>query len=201
MQEWIADELATLDLGDVRLDQRCHAVLDRLSAKPSVSIPAACVGLAEIAATYRFFDNDRVDDSELLHPHRDATVARIRQGVSSSFLKTPPNSTTLAPKKWSPAAGPLTSEARLGFHNHVHLALTPQRLCLGWSMPTSGDATWTTSASDSTRRVSRLEQGKLSVAARLSSGLRNCRTCFHHSDRQYFGRRRGYLRVLPGLVA
>ena len=103
MQEWIADELATLDLGDVRLDQRCHAVLDRLSAGFSVSIPAACVGLAEIAATYRFFDNDRVDDSELLHPHRDATVARIRQERVVLTLQTPPNSTTLAPKKWSPA--------------------------------------------------------------------------------------------------
>jgi Transposase Tn5 dimerisation domain/Transposase DNA-binding len=131
MQEWIADELATLDLGDVRLDQRCHAVLDRLSAKPSVSIPAACVGLAEIAATYRFFDNDRVDDSELLHPHRDATVARIRQ---ERVVLIPQDTTEFdytRPEEVVAGAGPLTSETRLGFHNHVHLALTPQRLCLG----------------------------------------------------------------------
>ena len=78
MDTWIQEELAILDLGDVRLDRRCQQILQRLYSKPSLSIPAASATLAEIAATYRFFDNDRVDDFELLRPHRHATLERLR---------------------------------------------------------------------------------------------------------------------------
>src|SRR5260370_40424854 len=77
MDTWIQEELASLDLGDVRLDRRCQQILQRLYSKPSLSIPAASTTLAEIAATYRFFDNDRVDDFELLRPHRHATLQRL----------------------------------------------------------------------------------------------------------------------------
>jgi hypothetical protein len=61
MDAWIAEELKTVDLGDERLDRRFEIVLERLAARPSVSIPAACQGLAETQAAYRFFDNDRVE--------------------------------------------------------------------------------------------------------------------------------------------
>ena len=79
MDAWIATELKTVDLGDERLDRRFEIVLDRLAARPSVSIPAACQGLAETQAAYRFFDNDRVEARKILQPHQQATLERIRQ--------------------------------------------------------------------------------------------------------------------------
>jgi hypothetical protein len=131
VHEWIAEELATLDLGDARLDRRCHAVLERLFSKPSISIPAACRGLAEMTAAYRFFDNDRVDEYELLRPHRNATVARIRE---QRVVLLPQDTTELdysRPQEVIAGAGPLTLKTRIGFHNHAQIAFTPQRLCLG----------------------------------------------------------------------
>src|SRR5437764_15349230 len=55
MQAWIADETATADLGDERLNQRYRLLLDRLSGQPSLSIPAACHGRADVEAAYRCF--------------------------------------------------------------------------------------------------------------------------------------------------
>ncbi len=50
MQAWIAAELETADLGDERLNRRFEVLLDRLSAKASLSMPAACRGKSEIEA-------------------------------------------------------------------------------------------------------------------------------------------------------
>src|SRR6267154_3890256 len=131
MHDWIADELATLDLGDVRLDRRCHAVLEQLYSKPTLSIPGACHGLAETTAAYRFFDNDRVDDYELLCPHRDATLQRMR---SERVVLQVQDTTELdysRPHEVVAGAGPLTYHTQSGFHHRPLLAFTPQRLCLG----------------------------------------------------------------------
>jgi hypothetical protein len=39
MQQWIVDELKTVNLPDERLDDRLALLLDRLSANPSASLP------------------------------------------------------------------------------------------------------------------------------------------------------------------
>jgi hypothetical protein len=38
-QEWAAQELAGIDLGDARLNKRSVTLLDRLADKPTASIP------------------------------------------------------------------------------------------------------------------------------------------------------------------
>jgi hypothetical protein len=131
MDTWIQEELAILDLGDVRLDRRCQQILQRLYSKPSLSIPAASATLAEIAATYRFFDNDRVDDFELLHPHRHATLERLRAHPVVLLVQDTTEFDYTRPEEILVGAGPLTLEACSGFHDHVQLAVTPERLALG----------------------------------------------------------------------
>lgn len=131
MDTWIQEELASLDLGDVRLDRRCHQILQRLYSKPSLSIPAASTTLAEIAATYRFFDNDRVDDFELLRPHRQATLERLRAHPVVLLVQDTTELDYTRPEEVLVGAGPLTLEACSGFHDHVQLAVTPERLALG----------------------------------------------------------------------
>ena len=79
MHAWVNDEFDLLDLDDLRLDRRARLILERFASKPSLSIPAGCNGdQAEIAATYRFFDNDKVDDFEIFRAHRHATMRRMR---------------------------------------------------------------------------------------------------------------------------
>src|ERR1700731_1777888 len=78
MYAGIDDELATLDLNDLRLDKRARLILNRFASKPSLSIPAACDGReCEREATYRFFANDKVDEFEILRAHRDAPIQRM----------------------------------------------------------------------------------------------------------------------------
>src|SRR3954464_16024044 len=78
MQAWIESESKGTDFGDERLNRRYELLLDRLSDKPTLSIPAACHSWAETTAAYRFFDNDKTDAAKVLKPHHDATVERIR---------------------------------------------------------------------------------------------------------------------------
>ena len=75
--DWIKNELKTINLADKRLNRRLGEILNSLGERPNQSIPAACGGHAETMAAYRFFDNDKVDFEKVLQPHRDATVKRI----------------------------------------------------------------------------------------------------------------------------
>src|SRR5947207_14752826 len=74
---WAQEELVTADLGDERLDHRFELLLSALGERPNLSIPAACGGRAEMAAAYRFFDNDKVTFDKILQPHIARTVQRV----------------------------------------------------------------------------------------------------------------------------
>ena len=129
MDTWIADELKTVDLGDERLDRRFEIVLERLAARPSVSIPAACNGWAETQAAYRFFNNERVEAWNVLQPHHQATLERIRQ--QSVVLLVQDTTELDLTRKQEKVGGPLSWESQIGFHAHVLLAVTPERVPLG----------------------------------------------------------------------
>ena len=129
MLSWIEDELRTADLLDTRLNDRFRVLLERLSDKPTLSIPAACNGWAETQAAYRFFDNDKVDDQRLLKPHFDATIERIRQ---QSVVLVAQDTTELElTRAEERIGGPLSDEDHWGVHTHLALAVTPERLALG----------------------------------------------------------------------
>ena len=129
MQTWIEHELRTVHLADERLKARYEVLLDRLSSKPTLSIPAACGGWAETQAAYRFFDNDRVTPEQLLQPHYDATLERIRQ---QRVVLVPQDTTELnLTRAAEKVGGPLSDEQHWGLHDHVALAVTPERLVLG----------------------------------------------------------------------
>ncbi|MBI3248524.1 MAG: transposase, partial [Deltaproteobacteria bacterium] len=74
---WVANEVAGCRLKDQRLQQRLAVIVERLGAKPTASIPAACRGWGETQATYRFLSNERIKAEEMLEGHGQATVKRI----------------------------------------------------------------------------------------------------------------------------
>ncbi len=129
MCEGIADELEGIDLGDKRLNKRSARIIELLAAQPEASINAACGGWGDTMAAYRFFDNSAVEPSKILQPHIDATKRRMREcpvvliaqdTTELDFTLHPPND-----------AKCLNREDRFGFYDHTHLAVTPERLCLG----------------------------------------------------------------------
>jgi hypothetical protein len=132
MHAWVNDEFDFLDLNDVRLDRRARLILERFASKPSLSIPAACNSNdAEVAATYRFFDNDKVDDFEILRAHRLASLRRMRDFPVVLLPQDTTEFDYTRPHEIVDGAGPLTYENQLGFHSHVQVAFTAERLCLG----------------------------------------------------------------------
>jgi hypothetical protein len=129
MQPWIETETKGANFGDRRLNRRYELLLDRLSDKPTLSIPAACRGLAETTAAYRFFDNDKTDAAKVLQPHHDATVERIR---THELVIVAQDTTEIElVRKQERVGGPLNDESRYGLYVHPLLAMTPQRVPLG----------------------------------------------------------------------
>jgi Transposase DNA-binding/Transposase Tn5 dimerisation domain len=129
MQAWIANETRTADFGDERLDRRYAMVLDRLSDKPSLSIPAACGGLTETTAAYRFCANRRVDVAKVLQPHQDATLERIRE--HKVVLAAQDTTEVDLTRREEKVGGPLNDEGRWGVFVHAQLVLTPEGVPLG----------------------------------------------------------------------
>ena len=129
MCEGIADELQGIDLGDKRLNQRSKRVIEALAVNPEASINASCEGWNETLAAYRFFDNDAVNPEQILQPHREATQRRMREHPVVLIVQ---DTTELDYTQHPPKdARCLNREQRFGLYEHVHLAVTPDKLCLG----------------------------------------------------------------------
>ena len=130
MQEWIEQEFSSCDLGDRRLDDRLKTIISRISQDPSRSLSSACRGFAEVVACRRFFDNEVVSQSQLLAPHREASLERIKQHPKVLFIQ---DTTELdfTTKKKLQGTGPLSSPHRRGFFAHNELVVSPERLPLG----------------------------------------------------------------------
>jgi Transposase Tn5 dimerisation domain/Transposase DNA-binding len=150
MQEWIDKETATATFGtakaarvkgkakyrnshsgNVRLKHRFRKVLDTMSHKPSLKFPAGCNGRADVKAAYRFLENEHATFQSILKSHYDATIERIRE---QTVVLIPQDTTELdltRPHEIVTGSGPLNDSTRVGFYNHVSLAMTPERLPLG----------------------------------------------------------------------
>ena len=76
---WAAEEFREIDLGDKRLDKRAVVLMDKLSARPTASIPSACGGWAETQAAYRFLSNDGVTWESILTPHWQCSRERMAE--------------------------------------------------------------------------------------------------------------------------
>jgi hypothetical protein len=129
-RDWVAEELATLDLGDERLNKRAEVLLSLLGDKPGVSIPAACNGWAETKAAYRFFANEYVTPEAVLKPHFQATRERIADADVVLCIEDT-SEIDYTTKTDIKGLGPLNYEARRGLYLHPMIAVTPDRLCHG----------------------------------------------------------------------
>ena len=75
-EAWVDREVAECEFKDERLGKRFRSLLEQLSSSPGDSIPLVCQDWVNTKAAYRFFDNDRVSEAEILHGHFQATRDR-----------------------------------------------------------------------------------------------------------------------------
>jgi hypothetical protein len=130
MQEWIEQEFSLCNLGDRRRNQRLKTIMSRISQDPSQSLSSACRGSAEVVACGRFLDNEAVSQSQLLAPHRQASLERIKQHPKVLFDMDTTELDFTAKQKLQ-GTGPLSSPNRRGFFAHNELVVSPERLPLG----------------------------------------------------------------------
>lgn len=128
---WVMDELKAADLHDKRLNERFLEIVDRLGKHPTASIPAACGGAAEIAAAYRWFDNDKVTFERVLEPHHAATCDRIAAQSEVLVVQDTTEVDLTRPEQQVAGAGPLDGNSRRGVMLHVLHAFTPNGTPLG----------------------------------------------------------------------
>ena len=127
---WAKEELVTADLDDERLDRRFEVLLDALSERPNLSIPAACGGRAEMTAAYRFFDNSKVTFAKVLQPHADQSLRRLAKQKVVLLVQDTTEADLTRPETVVQGAGELDG-ARRGFLLHLLHAFTPEGTPLG----------------------------------------------------------------------
>ena len=122
---WAQDEFKTLELGDQRLNARAVLLAERLSSKPTESIPNACLGWAETQAAYRFLRNPRSDWQALLQPHWASSLERMRQ--HKVVLNIQDTTELDFNGRQTAGLGPLSYEAQRGMYLHPTYAVSPER--------------------------------------------------------------------------
>jgi hypothetical protein len=76
---WASLEFQQTDFGDRRLSSRLIKIADRMSECPESPINQACHRWSESKAAYRFFQNDRISELEILSSHVEKTTKRARK--------------------------------------------------------------------------------------------------------------------------
>ena len=137
----LKDEVRDAVLGDQRLTKRLCKVIEQLGAKPTMSVPAATDGRAEMEAAYRFFDNDKVSPEKILRPHVEATRERISQVETALLVQDTTDIDLTRPNQQVKGAGRLEGDTRRGVFFHPLVAFDSHGLPLG----VAWQKTWTRS--------------------------------------------------------
>lgn len=127
---WAKEEVEHADLGDHRLDQRLVQLLSDLGHHPTLSIPAAWGGRAEIKAAYRFFDHDQATFDKILEPHLARTKQRLAEHPVVLLVQDTTHIEISRPQQEVRGLGELDG-ARRGFLLHEMQAFTPEGVPLG----------------------------------------------------------------------
>ena len=127
---WAAEELAGLELGDVRRNHRLIKLVDDLAAHPTASIPLASGGWAETKAAYRLLNNPALDWRELLEVHTVRTGERV-QGHAVVLCLQDTTEADFTSQPGIAGLGRLSYEAQHGLYVHPTLVVTPEGVALG----------------------------------------------------------------------
>ena len=86
MKTWIENELKGCEFPDVRLGNRFKMVIEQLATGIGRSLPFACQDWANTKAAYRFLDNSRISEADILKGHFQATHDRFKASRGVQML-------------------------------------------------------------------------------------------------------------------
>jgi hypothetical protein len=143
VESWLDREIAGSEFQDARLRKRFGKVLEQLWKGMGQTIPLACQDWANTKAAYRFMDNDRVSEQNILSGHFQATAQRF--SATDGLVLVLQDTTTFSYEREHPeligyAGSAITSAQRrgqakpssqCGILMHSSLAVTTEGLPLG----------------------------------------------------------------------
>lgn len=131
-QQWVDDDLATLDLGDERRNRRARQMIEGFAQRPGASLTTVFEDRAEIAAGYRLLNNDAVAPDQIRAALQRGTIGRL---ADLEVVLVPQDTTCLdfsghpATEGLGPTGGPKGSGH--GLFVHSALAVSPEGVPLG----------------------------------------------------------------------
>lgn len=141
-EQWCAEELARLQLGDERLHRRAERILEARWTQPQASFNGSFEGWAAAKGAYSLIESDRssIQLQTLLESHTEATQARM---AAETVVLLPQDTTTLnfTGLKETSGLGPLGETKGQGLWLHTLLAYRPDGVPLGllqakcWARP------------------------------------------------------------------
>lgn len=185
----VSEEFADAQLGDARRTRRLQRIADRVAGAPSIGFPQMVANDSELEGFYRFFGCEAVDFDEVLRPHLDATLARMRSVEGPVLIVHDTTDLSFGGLHPRDGLGPTHGKSQ-GFLLHLALAVVPgeERLPLG----TCGVTRVCRTEIKSTRRKSWYEMSKDpnreslrwgQLAAEVESRCRDI-DCIHVMDRE-----------------
>ena len=197
---WAIEEMKSADLQDKRLNARLTRILSALGERPTASIPAACGGLDEMMAAYRFFDNDKATSDRVLAPHCERTRRRIAAQPVVLLIQDTTEFDFTRPQEQMTGVGPLDGSSRCGAFLHPLVAFTPDGTPLGacaatiWTRDEPSDET--VSEKNAVGKQRRSKRKKANAGSRCCERhvkwLAKCR----HAVRLHCRQRSGHLRTV-----
>lgn len=128
--DWSAQEFASADIGDARLNARLIVVAEAFMANPGASVPNASANWAGAKGIYRFLDNRKVNSQKIMSPHTESTKRRI--GDRQLILAIQDTSTIdYSSHEATEDIGPSGNRHGRGLLLHPTLAVTPEGTPLG----------------------------------------------------------------------
>jgi len=129
---WASDEFAHSKFKDDRLNRRCQKLAAAFGQQPTAPINQACEDWADSKAAYRFVANPKVTPGELLAPHSQRTVERMKgHKVVLAVQDTTFFNFTHHPETQGLGAIGTKAQNQRGFGLHSTLAVTPGGQPLG----------------------------------------------------------------------
>jgi len=130
VENWVAEEFTTLDLGDARLDRRAKQFVSQ-AAGIGNSNPDRCRAAGSLKALYRMTDNPKVDAGTLFESHNDASIKRCSEQPMVYLVQDTTEVDLTKPQTEIAGAGSMGTGKRRGFFFHPSFALNETGIPLG----------------------------------------------------------------------
>lgn len=167
-QVCLEDEVAGVDLGDKRLNDRLREVVLAFGKAPQLSIPAALGGRNEMEAGYRLFANPRVTPERILSGHFAETRRRIQATSVCLLVQDTTDVELTRPKQQVLGAGPMNCDSQFGAFWHPLMAFHPAGIPLG----TVWEKHWTRSEIDTNSTPSEKRSRRLQTPIEDKESIR-----------------------------